>query len=527
VISDLRELPIGQALDADVCVIGSGAAGISLALQFVGSSTRVCVLEGGGEQLEPSSQQLYDIENVGDLRVFGSYSRLRMFGGTTNHWTGRCAPLDAIDFQHRPWVAHSGWPITRKQLDPYYTRAQGVCDLGPFRYDEHALDALRLPDARLDRDKLDPQLWQFSAPTRFARKYGPTLQVAQNIQVWVHANATGIRLNPEGSAVDHVEAMTPEGKRHQVRARTYVLACGGIENPRLLLLSDDVHKTGIANERDLVGRYFMQHLRVDATLAMEGDPYIISRLYGRHDTESTQYVMGLRLSDSYQQAHKLLNGSLYSYRERDVDPESGSGSLLSIAQDFGSGTWPEHLGKELFNVVADFSDVALNVRRRFLTPSAEPYSRVMRSCMMEAEQAPNPDSRIRLAAQTDALGMRRAVADWRATTQDFLSVQQLMMTLASELGRLYKARMGIPYWLSDPQFEWTRHIREVSHHMGTTRMAQSPASGVVDADCRVHGVPNLFIAGSSVFPTGGQANPTLTIVALALRLADHIKEQLK
>ncbi|HYJ39430.1 MAG TPA: GMC family oxidoreductase [Steroidobacteraceae bacterium] len=525
-ISDLRSFPAGHVLEADVCIIGGGAAGISMAMQFHGTKTRVCLLEGGGEHMEADSQALYHVDNEGQVPVQGMQSRLRMFGGTTNHWTGRCAPLDAVDFAARSWVPHSGWPITRADLDPFYERAQGICDLGNYFYDEDVLEALGVPDMQLDRDKLEPQCWQMSGPTRFAGKYGAVLRVVENIQVVLHATATSVALNPEGTQVEHIALSTPEGTRHRVKARYYVLAAGGIENPRLLLMSDDVQKTGVGNQRDLVGRFFMEHLRVDATLVMEGDPHLVSRMYARHDSSFGNYVVGVRLCDRFQEASKVLNGSVTTYREGGLDPDSGTSSLTRLADELKSGHWPKDAGREIFNVVADFSDVALNVRRRFLRPGAEPYSRTLRQILLEGEQSPNPSSRIRLAEATDALGMRRVMADWRLTELDRHSTQLLVLTVATEMARLYKARMSIPFWLGDSQTDWSRHLRDVAHHIGTTRMADSEQKGVVDADCRVFGVPNLFVAGSSVFPTGGQANPTLTIVALALRLADHLKGKL-
>ena len=525
-ITDLRQQPAGQVLEADVCIVGGGAAGISMAMQFQGTKTRVCLLEGGGEHMEADSQALYHIDNVGQIPVQGMQSRLRMFGGTTNHWTGRCAPLDAVDVTARSWVPHSGWPITRADLDPFYERAQGVCDLGNYFYDEDVLEALGVPDMQLDREKLDPQCWQMSAPTRFGGKYGPVLRTVENIQVVLHATATNIALNADGTQVEQIDLTTPEGTRHRVKARYFVLAAGGIENPRLLLMSNGVQKAGIGNQRDLVGRFFMEHLRVDATLVMEGDPHLVSRMYARHDAAFGNYVVGVRLCDRFQETSKVLNGSVTTYREGGLDPDSGTSSLTRLTDELKQGHWPTDAGREIFNVIADFSDVALNVRRRFLRPGAEPYSRTLRQILLEGEQSPNPSSRLTLGDATDALGLRRVVADWRLTELDRHSTQQLVLTCATEMARLYKARMSIPFWLTDSQTDWSRHLRDVAHHMGTTRMADSDQKGVVDADCRVFGIPNLYVAGSSVFPTGGQANPTLTIVALALRLADHLKGKL-
>jgi choline dehydrogenase-like flavoprotein len=525
-IHDLREWPDGKPIEADICIVGGGVAGISIASQFMGSGSRVCLLEAGGMQPEADSQQLYEVANEGHIAVAGEDTRLRMFGGSSNQWTGRCAPLDAADFAPRSWVPHSGWPISRQDLDAYYRRAHVVCDLGDFAYGAETLRALGTPAHRLDMEKLEPQLWQMSAPTRFGTKYGPALRATKNVDVVLHSNAMGVRLDPSGTSADHIEVVTPEGKRHRVKARFFVLACGGIENPRLLLMSDDIQKHGVGNQRDIVGRFFMQHLRTDATLVMEGDPYLVSRIYGQHDTASGQFIVGMRLGDRYQAAQKVLNGSAYTSREGSGNPDSGANSGSRVARAFAQGKVPENLGQELLNVVTDFSDLAINLRQRFLRPGAEPYSRGIRQLVLESEQAPNPASRIRLSAERDVLGARRAIADWRVTPLDLASCQELIFTVAAEMARLYKARISVPHWLHSGRDNWAGHLRDVAHHMGTTRMSASEADGVVDKNCCVFGVPNLYIAGSSVFPTGGQANPTLTIVALALRLADHLQAKI-
>jgi choline dehydrogenase-like flavoprotein len=181
----------------------------------------------------------------------------------------------------------------------------------------------------------------------------------------------------------------------------------------------------------------------------------------------------------------------------------------------------------LLNIVDDFSDAVVNVRGRVLTPEAEPYSKALRKITVECEQAPNHASRIILAESRDALGMRRAAVDWRLTELDQSSTQQLFLTLGAEMARLYKARLAVPHWMAGSANDWTRNLIDVAHHLGTTRMSDTEQTGVVDRDCRVFGVPNLYVAGSSVFPTGGQANPTLTIVALALRLADQLQGRLQ
>ncbi len=521
-ITDLRNWPAERRIDGDICIIGGGAAGITLALQF--AETRklgIVLLEAGGEQPEAESQQLYAVDNEGELPISGMSSRLRLFGGTTNHWDGRCAPLDESDFQPREWVPYSGWPITRRDLDEHYRHALQICELGQPASQADILKALNTPQMRLDPQKLSPQLWRMSSPTRFGARYGSLLKVQPHINVLLHANVVDIGLRDDGGLVNQVTVVTPERRRHVVTARYFVLACGGIENPRLLLASNSVQKAGIGNQRDLVGRFFMQHLRFSESMVMEGDPYLVSRIYSRHEKESGCYVLGLRLSDAFQKTSQVLNGAAFTYPDGDGDPDSGRNSASRLLHGLSKGHI-DHLGHELFNIADDFSDVVLNVRQRFLRPGTEPYARSLRQLVLETEQAPNPQSRIRLGEVQDVLGMRRVVAEWRATDQDFFTCQKLMLTVAEEMTRLYKARVSIPSWLSEPS-GWQAHFRDVAHHLGTTRMASSEQRGVVDSSCAVFGVPNLFVAGSSVFPTAGHANPTMTIVALAVRLGLHLK----
>jgi len=258
---DLREEPAAaSAAESDICIIGSGAAGITLARRLTELGHSVTLLESGGLDFEQKTQDLYRGENVGMPYYDLDESRLRFFGGTVAIWGGRCALLDPIDFRRRKWVPHSGWPIGREELLPFYERAHGMLDLGAFNYDHDVWAALGVRDPGLDPSKIDVALWRFDeVRERFAASRARDLFESPRLRILLHANAVKVQADPDGRRVQHIEVRSLEGPALQVKARRYVLACGAIENSRLLLASNDVEPNGIGNRRDQVGRFFMEH----------------------------------------------------------------------------------------------------------------------------------------------------------------------------------------------------------------------------------------------------------------------------
>jgi choline dehydrogenase-like flavoprotein len=143
-----------------------------------------------------------------------------------------------------------------------------------------------------------------------------------------------------------------------------------------------------------------------------------------------------------------------------------------------------------------------------------------------AEQYPEPDSRITLSDQLDALGLRKACIDWHLSELERKTARRMVETVGAEFERLNLGKLELSDWMRPEIEDWRSWVKEGNHHSGATRMADDPRQGVVDRNCRVHGIENLYISSSSVFPTTGTANPTFTIIALAIRLADHLKQKL-
>ncbi len=525
-INDFREMANDAIVEADLCIIGAGAAGISMAKYLISSKLQVCLVESGGFEFDAATQSLYKGKNIG-LKYFPLDSaRLRYFGGTTNHWAGWCAPLSDIDFKQRDWVPYSGWPLTKKELEPYYVQSQKLCEVGPYRYefDYWEADDFKLLDVL--PEKIVNKLWQFSpTQTKFGKVYRAELEKASNIQVLLHANVLEILSNQSGKAVEGVKITSLDtNKTGTVRAKVVVLAGGGIENPRILLTSNSVQSTGLGNQNDNVGRFFMEHpivssgelvtLKNSQPLANYSSPTI---------RRGTHLRPALAVSETAQQKNQILNVAVLMYSSSNTNKTGGYSAFKKISKAL-KGKFPNNFRDHLINVITDLDDVATGLYYRLRgTHKPLPHNTTMTFTSL-SEQIPNPDSRVVLNTEKDALGLPRIKLDWRLTDLDKRSIRVANQLLGEEFGRVGLGRLQISEWLrqDDNQFET---LVGGFHHMGTTRMSEDPKQGVVNKNCRVHGLANLYIAGSSVFATGGHSNPTLTLVALALRLAEHLEKQ--
>jgi len=509
VLVDASLLPAGTVIEADLCVIGAGAAGITLAHDLARSSLDVVLLEGGGYDGSEQSQELYRGEMVTRYRgkkddKYVETTRLRYFGGTTGHWRGWCRPLEPIDFEERPWVPRSGWPLSAAELAPWYERACDVVQIPTFESDHGVgrtagVRRLLLPDDPAVRTRI----YHFSPPTRFGTHYREAIVGADRVRLLLNTNVLRLRATEDARAVRELEAVTAGGRSITVRARGFVLAAGGIENPRILLLSDAEQREGLGNGTDLVGRCFMDHPHVgrygQLVFHDDGTAGRFAPLY--LDREKDKAVGGktlgvLVLSNEIRRSERLQGFSVSFRREKPA-------RLDDLAVAVGrTGAAVDALGAP--------------------QPESPPRLTMVRMSV-RAEQRPNPDSRVTLDYDVDRLGLRKVRVDWRLAEEDAASMRRSAELFCASVaaGALGRARLRV-----EPDAPW-EHVEGGAHHIGTTRMATTPTDGVVDGDCRVHGLANLWIAGSSVFPTCGIANPTLTIVALTLRLAERLRGELR
>jgi choline dehydrogenase-like flavoprotein len=523
-ILDARSLPTGTVVESEVCIIGAGAAGITLAREFSAASFRVVLLESGGMEYEEKTEDLYDGRSIGLPFQDLTASRLRYFGGTTNHWGGWCLPYEAIDFEAREGLPYRGWPFSRAYLDPWYRRAQAVCQLGPYDYSaaswgirpEQVPSPFRGPDFVC-------KILQQSPPTRFGKVYKTELQRAPRLDVYLYANALKLKTGDKG-AVEEVSVGTLSGVRFTVRARFYVLAAGGIENARLLLLSGEEGGPGLGNAHDLVGRFFMVNLCYSGGVVAPSDPYTDFSFYtgrdGRLDlgfVGKHSFISFIGLSAEAMRRRQLPSVRImWMYR---FSPVLGAVEAMKRLRQ-GEGPGGSAVA-DLVQVLGELDGVGDFLLRKALLKEGVPVEALDLGCT--CEQMPNRDSRVMLDTVRDALGLRRVLVDWQLIAEDRSKAATTLRLLGAELGRSGFGRLRSPF--KDDDTAWPPDFFGDEHHMGTTRMHRDAALGVVDADCRVHDLANLYVAGSSVFPTSSSSNPTLTIVALALRLADHLKER--
>jgi len=530
VIEDLAGRNSGD-IAADVCVVGAGAAGVSIALALAQAGLRVCLLEGGGLTAEPESQALYQGVSVGHPMSLDE-ERFRVFGGATTHWTGRCATLDPIDLEQRPWLGCSGWPITHADLAPWYARALPMCGFKqPWIKDADAAAALGAPLPAFNRDEIELFAWRYAIQPGgryldWGALYRRDIEAAPNITALLHANVVAIR--DEDGRISAVTARALSGAHVTVQARAFVLCCGGIENARLLLANPIGAPGAHGNRHDQIGRYFMQHLRgpiatLDASAERIDALQQVFNVLKRRGA-GLQYEFGFALAEATQRRERLLNASaILSYQGAS---ESGWESAKAAVRDLREGRVDWSTVGHAARATADSGDVARNLGRRLT--DRHPVLRTRSVTMVvDLEQEPDPESRITLDDARDALGAPRARVDWRVGARERQTARVFAQCFASEAKRLDLGHITPAAWLDGETPITPDQLSATNHHIGATRMSRDPHEGVVDADCRVHGVDNLYVAGSSTFSTGGHANPTFTIVALALRLADHLTHAIK
>ena len=548
-IQDADAVVRGAVLRADICIVGGGPAGITLALELARTGKSILLIESGDLAPSEEAQAL----NVGEVVDEALHSppdkyRQRCLGGGTSIWGGRCVPFDPIDFQARPWMDHSGWPISYSDVEHYYPAANALCEAGEYEYDARL--AVRggmrpliagFTPAHFDMNGIE----RFSCPTNFGERYRRRLEAAANIRVVVRATVTRLQASSDGGRIEGAEVSNRQGVGFTVSADQVVLAMGGIETPRLLLTSDDVHANGIGNVNDLLGRFYMCHIAgTVGSLQVNGPAEAVWHGYDVAG-DGTYCRRRIALRPEEQTRLGLGNVVFRLHHPRITDPRHRTGPLSAIylAQHFISYEYAKRL-------VSDAPPTARTWLRHGMNAAADPFSTVgflahwlrhrtlaarkfpsiiirprtnLFSLDFHAEQEPNRDSRIGLADARDQFGNRQVRIDWRYTRRDVASVATAFDLLREDIAARNTGTLTLAPNETDIEAVVRRDGAYGGHHIGTARMGASATSGVVDSNGKVFGVNNLFIAGSAVFPTSSQANPTLTIVATALRLADHLR----
>jgi choline dehydrogenase-like flavoprotein len=545
-----------STLEADVVVVGSGPMGIVVGLELADKGHRVLLVESGGVKFDPAAQELSAQAGNDPWHVSSSLAVRRGVGGTSATWGGRCVPFDRVDFEPRPVVPDARWPVEYDEMVRYLGRA---CEWA--RCGRPVFSALELPELAgrsmiqgfPDGDVLTTSLERWSLPTRFGRVYRKRLERSARLELITGLTCTHIACDPDTGQVDHLVLRSLAGGRAVARGRRYVLATGGLETTRLLMASNDVHSAGIGNASGHLGRWYMAHVEARVARAHLTTPPESTIYAHERDREGVYVRRRFTFSPALQRRNRMPNAAIWFVNPAMADPAHGSGILSgvyltlispagrfmlaeAIRQAHTKTSAPVRKRDHLRNIVRDIGPAtrfALDFSyRRFLKPGRKAPGFFVRSAAnvypldYHGEHLPNPDSRVLLSAERDALGVPRIRTEMRFSDEDVASVERAMRELDAALR---DAGVGHLEYLFDDVAAGVREcLREASgyHQTGTTRMAASAADGVVDADLAVFGAENLFVASTSTFPTSSQANPTLTGIAFALRLVEHLNRQL-
>jgi choline dehydrogenase-like flavoprotein len=553
---DAAEIPSEASIEADVAVVGSGPAGTVLALELARAGLRVTLIESGGDSFDAAVQWLADTAGEDPLNHPMSLTTRRQVGGTSNLWAGRCVPFDPVDFLPRALTGHARWPVSYEETERYFARA---CEW--FQCGEPAFDIEQIPS--LAKRSLIPgwpggdiratALERWSLPTNFRRHYRRDLRLTPRLTLVKQLTCTEIVCAPDGASVDHLVGRTLEGKRMRLRARRYVLACGGIESTRLLFASTGRHADGIGNHSGHLGRWYMTHLEcriADAHFATPAGETIYD--YER-DPEGVYVRRRFTFSPRYIAEHDLPNAALWLTNPELGDAAHGSGVLSLLYLLMSSPLGPRMLSEatRLFQLMtsapaspkrAHLANVA-----RELAPTARfaltfGYERYLRRgpkapgvfvaspanaypIFLYGEQPPNYASLLAPSGERDALGMPRLKSALRVAERDIEDVIRVHHHFDRYLRRHRLGRLEYLY-PDDPRPAIHRRLVGGYVQAGTTRMSERPEDGVLDRNLAVHGFSDLYVASSSAFVTSSQANPTFMIVVLALRLADHLRHAL-
>jgi choline dehydrogenase-like flavoprotein len=543
------DVPIDAVIETDICIIGAGPAGITLARELIGSSLRVTLLESGGFEFDPHIQEL------GQGEVHSRYlgadaleaGRRRQFGGTPNRWSyttepgdgrsyARCLPPEALDFEPRADEPSLLWPFSFDRLRPFYERAQRVWNGGRYDYQVNSWASDRRP-LETAHDILETRICQHGPNDVFILRYRDDILSAENVDLYLTCTAVAVDSDGATGRVRKLRVAKADGRTFSVAAKTYVLACGGVENVQMLLSSDIAEPGAAGNRHDNIGRYVTDHpeFRMGSIFPSTPDVYDKVALYDIHWVRGHMVSGFLTISEAVKRSEKLLNMSVALAAR---GPGFGTEAHRAIAGLYAAARHrekPSRLSADIRSILRSPNDVAAFFRGRkaehiyaethggWSQPDADRENLASIELWSAFEQTPSRDNALTLTNDRDWLGRRKLRFDHHWSVADRKNIRRSIDIFTARIEPL-----GLGRFQSWVDFEGSSRPRWTGWHhpMGGTRMHVDPRFGVVDENCLVHGLSNLYVAGSSVFPTGiGYANPTLTLLALAVRLADHLKER--
>lgn len=528
-IVDANDFDRPSHFDADICILGGGVAGIVLANELLTENKSIILLESGDDGFDGETQFLYEAESTPKYFPDPTWSRLRMLGGASNHWENSIERFDPIDFQRRNWIEHSGWPITYDEVAKYYPEAEAYCRVAKEGCD------FSLWREKLTREGMfsDSSMFESviakspASPTLFFEEYGKALVDNKSIRVIKNANVVDVDYQTEQQNVQAAVFQTFSGVQHRVKAKAFVMCMGGIENARMLLHFNERYDNKLGNQYDNVGRYFMEHPTVRAAHFLPLDENGIDKIHREGIVVDNELTLRGRasLSEHAQSEHQTFNMRMYFNKKSKIVLSDGVSSSHVVRNSLKESEIPDEFGSHLLNIIKDIDHIAESFLQkefdRTLFDSVHEFGGYQLLAMIE--QTPHRDNRIKLGTTTDAIGLKKIKIDFHVTEQDKQRTWKTLELLSKDTAIQKLGRIKL---LKERESRiWGSQLGYGQHHMGTTRMSDRAEEGVVDASSKVFGTNNLYVAGSSVFPTGGHVPPTLTIVAMAIKLANEIKHR--
>ena len=508
-----------EVYECDICIVGSGAAALALLTRFYNTSYQVVVIEAGGENITSENQKIYDTVTSSHPLPGAQEGRFRVFGGSTVKWGGQSLPLDPIDFTKRSWVPFSGWPISYEEVARYYPEVDDFLGLESNSYDSDIYKLIGKKGLKVT-DDLNFRFSKWSPKPNIREKYRKKIIESSNIKLLQNANLVAINSTDSHENVDSLTITNFVHKKGKVRAKRYIIACGGIENARLLLASNQQNPKGVGNNYDVVGRFLQDHPNAYIGTILNSTT-LTQQYFNYFFIRKTRCLPRFILSECFQKNHELLNtsASILFFPQED----NAYSKILDIYRKQARGSLELKDIKLLIKLSLQAHQLVKPLtsmlwHKKVFTPN--PCIKL--NLMMETP--PDWNNRVSLTENLDALGMPIAAIDWKLNEQIRYTLIASSKLFAEYFPQLGLGSLQTEDWINSS--DWATRVKDAYHHIGTTRMSDSPREGVVNSNCKVFGLENLYMAGSSVFPTSGHSNPTATLIALAFRLSEHIKTTL-
>ncbi|HWB33650.1 MAG TPA: GMC family oxidoreductase [Acidobacteriaceae bacterium] len=496
----------------DVCVVGAGAAGIVLAVELARLGRRVVLLEGGGAEIEEASQEPYRSEVVGHEHRGVHTGRFRAKGGTTTKWGGQILELDGIDFERREWVSGSGWPFAKSELTRHYERALELEGLRDVEREDGAVWR-RLGVAEQRYAELEPYFSRWCPEPNFAVLHRGALE-GERIAVWLHANAVGVEM--DGERVTAVRARTLGGAEARFEAEEFVFCLGAIESSRFFL---QPREGGLPwNASGLLGRHFQDHIDSNAARVRVQDRRWFHERFDNVFLGGFKYHPKLKLTEARQREMRSLNAGATMYFVSEIDEQLAG--LKVTAKKILRGKMGEVSGAEIAGLAGNLPLLARQAWRYKTSHRVYNPAEAQVELRVHCEQEPESASSIALGEERDSLGLLRTRLDWRISETEQATIREFALLAREELADVAELEINDALMRNDAAYQ--ARCDDSNHHMGGMRMAASAHAGVVDPELRLHGTKNCFVCSGAVFPTSGFSNPTHTVLALAVRLAEHL-----